>query len=118
LLKLEPENPCQTARRADCLQIIPRSHNEGLQQHRIERGLVTMDAGDPHISPWHQDTGAFDKAADPHFVLTVWLPLEAQSAAMGSGPLANPHDPLHPAARALFIHADSVKTKGWALIAG
>ena len=43
---------------------------------KLPEGL-TPSAGDPHIAPWHQDAGAFDKAADPHFVLTVWLPLSA-----------------------------------------
>ena len=36
---------------------------------------LTPSDGDPHIAPWHQDAGAFVEAADPHFVLTVWLPL-------------------------------------------
>ena len=45
---------------------------------KLPEGL-TPSAGDPHIAPWHQDAGAFDKAADPHFVLTVWLPLSSQA---------------------------------------
>ena len=31
--------------------------------------------GDPHIAPWHQDAGVTWEEADPHFILTVWLPL-------------------------------------------
>ena len=41
---------------------------------KLPQGLTPSD-GDPHIAPWHQDAGAFVEAADPHFVLTVWLPL-------------------------------------------
>lgn len=43
---------------------------------KLPEGL-TPTAGDPHIAPWHQDAGAFVEEADPHFVLTVWLPLSA-----------------------------------------
>jgi len=43
---------------------------------KLPEGL-TPSAGDAHIAPWHQDAGAFVEAADPHFVLTVWLPLSA-----------------------------------------
>jgi ectoine hydroxylase-related dioxygenase (phytanoyl-CoA dioxygenase family) len=31
--------------------------------------------GDTHVVPWHQDAGVTWADADPHFILTVWLPL-------------------------------------------
>jgi phytanoyl-CoA hydroxylase len=31
--------------------------------------------GDTHIAPWHQDMGVTWADADPHFILTVWLPM-------------------------------------------
>jgi hypothetical protein len=31
--------------------------------------------GDTHVAPWHQDAGVTWAEADPHFILTVWLPL-------------------------------------------
>ena len=43
---------------------------------KLPEGL-TPSGGDPHIAPWHQDAGAYVEEADPHFVLTVWLPLSA-----------------------------------------
>ncbi len=43
---------------------------------KLPEGL-TPTAGDSHIAPWHQDAGAFVEEADPHFILTVWLPLSA-----------------------------------------
>ena len=30
---------------------------------------------DSHVAPWHQDAGVTWAEADPHFILTVWLPL-------------------------------------------
>ncbi len=30
--------------------------------------------GDTHIAPWHQDMGVTWAEADPHFILTVWVP--------------------------------------------
>ncbi|MFP6642029.1 MAG: hypothetical protein VCF24_00500, partial [Candidatus Latescibacterota bacterium] len=36
---------------------------------KLPEGLAPSE-GDPHITPWHQDAGAFDVDADPHFVLT------------------------------------------------
>jgi ectoine hydroxylase-related dioxygenase (phytanoyl-CoA dioxygenase family) len=31
--------------------------------------------GDTHVAPWHQDAGVTWADADPHFILTVWIPL-------------------------------------------
>jgi phytanoyl-CoA hydroxylase len=31
--------------------------------------------GDTHVAPWHQDAGVTGEEADPHFILTVWVPL-------------------------------------------
>jgi phytanoyl-CoA hydroxylase len=31
--------------------------------------------GDTHVAPWHQDAGVTWEEADPHFILTVWVPL-------------------------------------------
>jgi phytanoyl-CoA hydroxylase len=31
--------------------------------------------GDTHVAPWHQDAGVTWAEADPHFILTVWVPL-------------------------------------------
>ena len=35
----------------------------------------TTVAGDGHVAAWHQDAGVMLEEADPHFILTVWLPL-------------------------------------------
>jgi len=35
----------------------------------------TTVGGDGHVAPWHQDAGVTLEEADPHFILTVWLPL-------------------------------------------
>ena len=43
---------------------------------KLPEGL-TPNGGDPHIAPWHQDAGAYYEEVDPHFVVTVWLPLSA-----------------------------------------
>lgn len=40
---------------------------------KLPEGLAPSE-GDPHITPWHQDAGAFDVDADPHFGPHVWLP--------------------------------------------
>ena len=34
-------------------------------------------------APWHQDGGAYQQATDPHFILTVWLPLAAATPENG-----------------------------------
>jgi phytanoyl-CoA dioxygenase PhyH len=31
--------------------------------------------GDTHVAPWHQDAGVTLEDADPHFILTVWIPM-------------------------------------------
>jgi ectoine hydroxylase-related dioxygenase (phytanoyl-CoA dioxygenase family) len=31
--------------------------------------------GDTHVAPWHQDAGVTWEEADPHFILTVWVPM-------------------------------------------
>ena len=49
---------------------------------KLPEGL-TPNSGDPHIAPWHQDAGAYYEEADPHFVLTVWLPLSAATPENG-----------------------------------
>ena len=36
---------------------------------------LTPDGGDPHVALWHQDAGVALEEADPHSILTVWLPL-------------------------------------------
>ena len=41
---------------------------------KLPEGL-TPTGGNRHVALWHQDAGAYDEEADPHFVLTVWLPL-------------------------------------------
>ena len=41
---------------------------------KLPSGL-TPGGGDPHVAPWHQDAGVTWEEADPHFILTVWLPL-------------------------------------------
>ena len=49
---------------------------------KLPAGL-TPEGGDPHLAPWHQDAGAYQENADPHFILTVWLPLSAATAENG-----------------------------------
>ena len=36
---------------------------------------TTPTGADAHVVPWHQDAGVTWEEADPHFILTVWLPL-------------------------------------------
>ncbi len=43
---------------------------------KLPAGL-TPNGGDPHVALWHQDAGVALEAADPHFILTMWLPLTA-----------------------------------------
>ena len=44
---------------------------------------VTPSGSDPHVAPWHQDAGVTWEEADPHFILTVWLPLGAATPENG-----------------------------------
>ena len=44
---------------------------------------VTPSGSDPHVAPWHQDAGVTWEEADPHFILTVWLPLCAATSENG-----------------------------------
>lgn len=44
---------------------------------------VTPSGSDPHVAPWHQDAGVTWEDADPHFILTVWLPLCAATPENG-----------------------------------
>ena len=44
---------------------------------------VTPSGSDPHVAPWHQDAGVTWEEADPHFILTVWLPLCAATPENG-----------------------------------
>src|SRR5690242_3588868 len=39
--------------------------------------------GDTHVAPWHQDAGVTWADADPHFILTVWVPLVDATPANG-----------------------------------
>ena len=36
---------------------------------------ITTGGADSHVAPWHQDSGVTWEEADPHFLLTVCLPL-------------------------------------------
>ena len=38
---------------------------------------------DAHVAPWHQDAGVTWAEADPHFILTVWLPLSKATTENG-----------------------------------
>ena len=42
--------------------------------HLVVRGLAP-NGSDPRVAPWHQDAGVTWEGADPHFILTVWIPL-------------------------------------------
>ena len=44
---------------------------------------VTPSGSDPHVAPWHEDAGVTWEEADPHFILTVWLPLGAATPENG-----------------------------------
>ncbi len=44
---------------------------------------LTPSGSDPHVAPWHQDAGVTWAEADPHFILTVWLPLCAATPENG-----------------------------------
>ncbi|MCE2447865.1 MAG: phytanoyl-CoA dioxygenase family protein [Candidatus Latescibacteria bacterium] len=44
---------------------------------------VTPSGSDSHVAPWHQDAGVTWEEADPHFILTVWLPLCAATPENG-----------------------------------
>ncbi len=41
---------------------------------KLPTGL-TPGGNDAHVAAWHQDAGVTWEEADPHFILTVWLPL-------------------------------------------
>lgn len=47
----------------------PIQHIRGKLPHGTTKG------GDGHVAPWHQDAGVTWEEADPHFILTVWLPM-------------------------------------------
>ena len=49
---------------------------------KLPAGL-TPGGSDPHVAPWHQDAGVTWEEADPHFILTVWLPLGAATPENG-----------------------------------
>ena len=49
---------------------------------KLPAGL-TPGGSDPHVAPWHQDAGVTWEEADPHFILTVWLPLCAATPENG-----------------------------------
>ncbi len=42
---------------------------------KLPSGIADRNVGDTHIAPWHQDAGVTWEEADPHFILTVWVPL-------------------------------------------
>ena len=46
-----------------------------IQHTRAKLPAEIPCGGDPHVAPWHQDAGVTWEEADPHFILTVWLPL-------------------------------------------
>jgi len=41
---------------------------------KLPSGL-TPRGSDPHVVHWHQDAGVTWEEADPHFILTMWIPL-------------------------------------------
>jgi len=41
---------------------------------KLPNGL-TPRGSDPHVVHWHQDAGVTWAEADPHFILTMWIPL-------------------------------------------
>jgi ectoine hydroxylase-related dioxygenase (phytanoyl-CoA dioxygenase family) len=44
---------------------------------KLPSGLspALVGKGDTHVAPWHQDAGVTWAEADPHFILTVWIPM-------------------------------------------
>ena len=54
-----------------------------IQHIRAKLPADTPGGGDPHVAPWHQDAGVTWEEADPHFILTVWLPLAAATPENG-----------------------------------
>ena len=38
-------------------------------------GGLTPESSAGHVAPWHQDMGVTWAEADPHFILTVWIPV-------------------------------------------
>jgi ectoine hydroxylase-related dioxygenase (phytanoyl-CoA dioxygenase family) len=44
---------------------------------KLPSGLTpaVVGKGDTHVAPWHQDAGVTWAEADPHFILTVWIPM-------------------------------------------
>ena len=49
---------------------------------KLPTGLTPGD-NDAHVAAWHQDAGVAWEEADPHFILTVWLPLVAATPENG-----------------------------------
>jgi phytanoyl-CoA hydroxylase len=66
---------------------------------KLPTGISDRNVGDTHVAPWHQDAGVTWEEADPHFILTVWVPLvdatpengcmEVLPGLVGSGLLAH-----------------------------
>jgi phytanoyl-CoA hydroxylase len=55
-----------------------------IQHLRAKLPSGLMEGGrDGHVAPWHQDMGVTLEDADPHFILTVWLPLTKATVANG-----------------------------------
>ncbi len=46
-----------------------------IQHLRPKLPSKTAKAANTHIAAWHQDAAVMREEADPHFILTVWLPL-------------------------------------------
>ena len=42
---------------------------------KLPSHLFSGTGGDSHVAAWHQDAGVTQDDADPHFILTVWIPL-------------------------------------------
>lgn len=49
---------------------------------KLPSGL-TPRGSDPHVVHWHQDAGVTWEEADPHFILTIWLPWVAATPENG-----------------------------------
>lgn len=50
---------------------------------KLPTAMPRGSGGERHVAPWHQDAGVTLHDADPHFILTVWIPLTKATRANG-----------------------------------
>jgi phytanoyl-CoA hydroxylase len=54
-----------------------------IQHIRCKLPADLWDGADSYVAPWHQDAQVHTEDADPHYILTVWIPLVDTDEANG-----------------------------------